>query len=210
MRRSDCRLWASSIYRFMQTVSIDAQKRDNLGKKNSRAARREGLVPGVIYGGEDTVHFTAPVKAFKSLLYTPDFKLAEITVDGTTYRCMVKSTQFHPVTDDLEHIDLLQLVDGNTIKAEIPVRFKGVSPGVKAGGKLLRKMRRVKVKTQPEYLVDELHASIDGMELGSSIRVRDIEKPEGIEFMSALANPIATVEVPRALRSAATKAEKEG
>ena len=196
----------------MESIAIKGNVRTDFGKQSSKAARRTNQIPCVIYGGEKVIHFTAPTLAFKKLIYTADFKMVEIEVDGKTYKCILKDAQFHPVTDNLLHIDFLQLVDGQPIKVEIPVRFKGVAPGVKTGGKLYQKLRAVKIKTTPEHLVDEVLVDISELNLGQSIRVRDIEIGEGMEIMSSLGIPVASVEVPRALRSAdaAAEASEEG
>lgn len=187
----------------MESIAITGNPRNGLGKKFSKLARREGNIPCVIYAnGKDNVHFSTKPKNFKSLVYTPDFKLADISVDGTTYKCIVKDIQFHPVTDEIMHVDFLQLVDGNSMKVEIPVRFKGVAPGTKSGGKLMQKLRKVKVKTKPEFLTDALYIDINQLELGQSVKVRDIELKEGMELETSAGIPVASVEVPRALRSA--------
>jgi large subunit ribosomal protein L25 len=137
-------------------------------------------------------------------VYTPEFKLAELTVGGKTFRAIVKDYQFHPVTDALRHIDFLALQDGHPVKVQVPVIFEGVSPGVLGGGKLQISVRRIKIKTIPENLVDKLVLDISELELGSAIRVRDIKANEGVEIMNPGGQPVASVEVPRALRSAAT------
>ncbi len=186
----------------MKSIAITGNLRNDLGKKSTKAVRRSGLVPCVIYGGENNVHFTAESKGFKHLVYTPDFKTAEISVDGSNYKCIVKSIQFHPVSDEIQHIDFLELVDGNKMKVEIPVRFQGVAPGTRSGGKLTQKLRRVKVKTTPEYLTDELFIDVTALELGQSVKVKDIQLGEGMELETSPGIPVASVEVPRALRSA--------
>ncbi len=193
----------------METVAVTGNLRTKIGKKETKAVRAAKEVPCVIYGGNEVVHFSAKVKEFKKLIYTPDFKVAEINVDSKKYKCFIKSTQFHPVTDDLLHIDFMELLDDRKMIVEIPVRFKGTSPGVKEGGALNQKVRRVKIKTTADKLVDELFVDISELKLGFSVRVRDIELPEGIEIMNASGIPVASVEVPRALRSAAAAAEGE-
>ncbi len=114
----------------------------------------------------------------------------------------------HPVTDEIVHVDFLRLKEGVPVKVELPLGFKGVSPGVKAGGKLIQNMRKVKVKVDPAYLQDRLYVSIEGLELGHSVRVKDVEVNEHMEVMSALATPVAQVAVPRALKSATAAAEE--
>ena len=192
----------------MQTVKVSGDIRENLGKKSSKATRREGLVPAVLYGAGDPVHFNIKALDVRSLIYTPDFKLAELSVGGKDYRAIVKDYQFHPVTDQLRHVDFLALQDGHPIKVQVPVVFEGTSPGVRGGGKLQVNVRRVKIKTTPENLVDRLVLNISSLELGQAIRVRDIQAIEGVEIMNPGGQPVATVEVPRALRSAATAEKK--
>ncbi|THH41793.1 50S ribosomal protein L25 [Neolewinella litorea] len=192
----------------MEVVKVSGEVRENLGKKASKEARRNGRVPAVIYGAGDPVHFSIDPLDVRDLVYTPDFKLAELSVAGATHRAIVKDYQFHPVTDQLRHIDFLALEDGRTIKVEVPVTFSGTSPGVRGGGKLQVSVRRIKIKTTPEHLVDHLTLDISELELGQSIRVRDLDPIEGVEIQNPAGQPIATVEVPRALRSAATAEKK--
>lgn len=193
----------------MEVVAISGQLRTALGKAAAKAVRKEERIPCVIYGGGEAIHFTVAEKDVRDLIYTPDFKVADVTVSGKSYRCFVKDVQWHPVTDKITHLDFLRLIDGAPVKVEIPLRFKGVSPGVKNGGKLLQKLRRVKIKTTPEHLINEMCIDISQLELGQSIRVRDIDSAhENIEVLNSPGVPVASVEVPRALRSATAAAEK--
>ena len=194
----------------METIAVTGNLRTKIGKKETKAVRAAKEVPCVIYGGNEVVHFSAKAKEFKKLIYTPDFKVAEINIDAKKYKCFIKSTQFHPVTDDLVHIDFMELLNDRKMIVEIPVRFKGTSPGVKEGGALNQKVRRVKVKTTADKLVDELFVDISELKLGFSVRVRDIEVPEGMEVVNSPSIPVASVEVPRALRSAAAAEGEEG
>lgn len=192
----------------MEVIAIEAQHRDNFGKKSARSARNDGRIPCVLYGGHETVHFTVAPSNVKNLVYTADFKLAEIQLEGKSYRCIVKALQFHPVSDAILHIDFLHLIDGHPVKVEVPLRFKGTSPGVKAGGKLLQNVRKIKIKTTPEHLVSELLVDISGLDLGQAIRVRDIAAIDGVEILNPGGVPLAVIEIPRALRSAAAAPEK--
>jgi large subunit ribosomal protein L25 len=192
----------------MQTVSINAEKRTVVGSADAKKLRAQELIPAVMYGGDGVTHCTVSPKSLKPLIYTPDFKIAEINIDNTIEKCIVKDVQFHPVSDAILHIDFLKLVPKNTIKINIPVKFNGVSPGVKAGGKLVQSLRKVPIKTTPEHLIDELFVSISKLELGQSVRVRDIVVPEGIEIMSNGSIPVASIEIPRALKSAAAAEAK--
>ncbi len=185
----------------MANVVINGIARTEVGKKAAKAARANGEIPVVMYGPtKEVMHFTAKVTDFKTLIYTPDFKIAEVNLDGVTYKTILKAKQFHPISEALLHVDLLILTDGHAVKYEIPVNFRGSSPGVKVGGKFMQKLRRIKVKSLPENMVLELNADISSMELGQSLRVRDIDIQAGVEVMSQPATPIASVEVPRALR----------
>lgn len=194
----------------METIAFTGQPRETLGKKSTRAIRAQGNIPCVAYGGEDAVHFTVTPNDVKDLIYTPDFKLAEVTVDGNSFKAFVKDIQFHPVTDDIEHIDFLRLTEGRPVKVDVPIRFKGISPGVKNGGKLLQRLRRVRIKTKPEHLINEMLVDISKLKINQSIRIRDIDqKLETIEILNSPGVPVASVVTPRALRSATAAAEKE-
>ncbi len=189
----------------MEVLQFNAEKRD-LSTKSAKL-RKEGKIPAVIYGPDVLEHFTVTHKDVKKLIFTPDFKIGEVNVGGSAHKCIVKDIQWHPVTDEIRHIDFLALKEGTKVNIEIPVRFKGVSPGVKAGGSLMQTMRRVKVKLDPKHIVDELYIDISTLELGDAVRVKDIEMPENLELMVSEAIPVATVEVPRALRSAEAAAD---
>lgn len=188
----------------MEVIAFNAEKRDLAVK--AKTTRKEGKIPAVLYGVGVQEHFSVLHNDVKKLIYTPDFKVGELSVDGAKHKCIVRDIQWHPVTDEISHIDFLALKDGQKVKVEIPVKFKGVSPGVKEGGALVQTMRRVKVKLDPKNLVDELLVDISELELGSAVRVRDMEIPEGIEVLVNEAVPLATVEIPRALKSAEAEA----
>ena len=134
--------------------------------------------------------------------------MAEITVNGETYNAILKSAQFHPVSEAILHIDFLILTPGRPFKVEIPLRVVGQSPGVKGGGKLLQSIRKIKVKVLPENLVSELSLDISKLELGQSARVRDIIPVTGVEIMMSPSIPTVSIEIPRALRAAAAAEAK--
>lgn len=196
-------------YSAMKKVSLEGQERKVMSKSATKALRREGMVPAVVYGGDEVFHIALSAKEVRPLIYTADFKTAELNVDGKTFRCILKDKQFHPVTDEIIHLDFLRLTEGANVRVEVPIRFTGSAPGVKVGGKLQQNMRRVKVKTTPENMVYEMTADVSTMELGQSIRVRDIKPVDGVEIMNSPSIPIATIEIPRALRSAAAAAAKK-
>lgn len=193
----------------MDFISVSAKKRTETGKKAIKAIRREGFIPAILYGGNENTNVAVAPMAVRDIIYTPDFKIAELDIEGSTHKCIVKDIQFDPITDEIKHIDFLELIDGKPVKVNVPVRYVGVSPGVKTGGKLMTQMRSIKIKTTPEHLVDHLTLDISELELGSAVRVRDIDVPDNIEILSVAAAPVANVEVPRALKSAATAEAKE-
>ncbi|MCB9081444.1 MAG: 50S ribosomal protein L25 [Lewinellaceae bacterium] len=192
-----------------EVIALHGQPRSGLGKKSSKALRNDGRIPCVLYGENTLVHFSVAPLDVRGIIYTPDFKIIDLHLEGKTYRAILKDYQLDPLTDQVRHIDLMKLTDGHAIKVEVPIRFRGSSPGVKIGGKLQQNLRRAKIKTMPENLVDELMIDISKLELGQSIRVRDLDVPAGIEVMNNPSIPVATVEIPRALRSAAAAAEKD-
>ena len=193
----------------MLTIQIKGELRPETGKRAAKAARRAGLVPCELYGGKENVHFSVSPKSLKDLVYTPDFYVTEIEVDGKVHRCIMKSIQFHPVSEEILHVDFLKLQEGRKIKVEIPVRFSGVAPGVKAGGKLTQKVHNVSIKATPENLIGEVTLDISKLKLGNSVRVRDINVGKDIEILNNPGIPIASVTIPRALKSAGSEAEGE-
>lgn len=185
----------------MQTVTIKGEQRTEIGKRAAKAMRRAGLIPCELYGSDENIHFTVTPNSIKAIVYTPDFKLAEIEVDGKKYRSIMKSIQFHPVTDEILHVDFLKLEDGRKLKVMVPIQFEGVSPGVKNGGTLTQKLHRVEIKTTPKDLIDTIVMDISKLKLGQSLRVRDIMVPDAVEILNNAAIPVATVAIPRALKS---------
>ncbi len=189
----------------MQKIKVSSEPRTSFGKGGAREIRRSKRIPAVLYGGDKIHHFSVTHNEIKNLVYTPDFKAADIELDGKTYAGFIKEIQFHPVTEEIVHVDFLSLTPGKKVNVEIPVRFKGVSPGVKNGGIFVQQMRKVKVKTTPESLVDELFIDISELKLGHAVRVKDIEIGPDMEIMNNLNIPVANVETPRALKSAEAK-----
>ena len=183
----------------MKTITIEGQLRTEHGKSATRQLRSQELVPGVIYGGAQEVNFAAPAKAFKPLVYTPNFQLAEVSVEGNTYRCILKDLQFDKVTDELIHVDLLELVEDKKVIATIPLKYVGTAVGVKAGGRLVTKMKALKVKAYPRDLKEQIEVNVENMEVGDNIRVEDVKEPN-YEIINSPRIPIASVVTTRALR----------
>ncbi|RYG01549.1 MAG: 50S ribosomal protein L25 [Chitinophagaceae bacterium] len=183
----------------MKTITIEGQLRTETGKQAARLLRSQELVPGVIYGGEKEVNFTAPAKAFKNLVYTPEFQLAELKVDGQSYRCVLKDIQFDKVSDEMIHVDFLELVEDRPVVASIPVKFTGAAAGVKAGGKLITKIKSLKIKALPKYLTENIEVDLTNLELNGNIRVEDVAS-ENIEILNSPRIPIASIVMTRQLK----------
>ena len=183
----------------MKTITIEGQLRTGFGKTATRQLRSQELVPGVIYGGEQEINFYAPATAFKTLVYTPSFQLAEVKVDGKTYRTILKDLQFDKVNDHLIHVDLLELVEDKKVIADIPLKFVGTATGVKDGGKLITKMKSLKVKTLPKYLKEQIEVNVDNLELNGNIRVEDV-KVDHYEILNSPRIPVASVVLTRQLK----------
>jgi len=189
----------------MKSVKIEGKKRSELGKKATRQIRSEGNVPSVIYGGNETIHFSAPLMAFRPLVYTPEFQIAEISVDGKTYRTIMKDLQFDVLTDELSHVDLLELVEDRKVVATLPLNFTGQAQGVKDGGRLELKIKSLNVRTFPKYLKESIEVKIDNLQLHGNIRVQDVVA-ENMEILNSPRIPIASVVTTRALRQADSEA----
>ncbi|WP_291909808.1 50S ribosomal protein L25 [Chitinophaga sp. CB10] len=192
----------------MNTITIEGELRSEFGKKATRQLRSEEKVPCVIYGGAEVVSFSAPAKAFKNLVYTAAFQIAEIKLGAKTYRAVMKDLQFDVVTDQLSHVDFMELVEDKPVAVTLPIKLVGQSVGVKAGGKLVSKMKALKVIALPKYLVENIEVNIDNLELNGNIRVEDV-KIEGITITNSPRIPIASVVMTRQLRQEEATAEKE-
>ncbi|MBS1496522.1 MAG: 50S ribosomal protein L25 [Bacteroidetes bacterium] len=191
----------------MKSITIEGQLRTESGKKATRQLRSQQLVPGVIYGGKAEVNFSAPAASFKSIVYTSEFMLAEIKVAGNTYRCILKDLQFNKVSDVLTHVDFLELVEDKKVIATLPLKYVGTPAGVKAGGKLVTKMKNIKVKTLPKYLKESIEVDINSLELNQNIRVQDI-KADNMEVLNSPRIPIASVTMTRQLKQEEAAAPK--
>ena len=189
----------------MEVITLNAVSRTDLGKTATKTVRRENRIPCVLYGGKEIQHFTLAPLDLRPLVYSPDFKVVEINLNGETHRCILKSAQFHPVTDSIMHIDFLRLIEDHPIKVDVPISFEGVAQGLKAGGKLIKRMRKVTIKTVPQRLIDRAVLDTTTMGLGQSQRIKDLVTGEGVQILNNENIPVATIDIPRALRGAATE-----
>ena len=192
----------------METVVVTGTPRTELGKKATRALRKEGNVPCSLYGGSETLTFFAPVTAFKRLIYTPEFRLAEVQLNGKSYKAIVKDTQFDPVKDELLHVDLQELVDNVPVKVSVPLNLKGTAKGAAVGGKVEQVQRRLNILALPKDLVSGIELDITELDLGGILRISDL-KTENIKYLLSGSNPVARMAVPRAAKEAAAAEGKK-
>jgi large subunit ribosomal protein L25 len=193
----------------MKAFSISGSLRANVGKKDANALRRAGNIPCVIYGGKQQIGFYAPVNSFTKLVYSPDVQTVNISVDGKTYNTKIQEIQVHPVSDKIMHIDFVELFDDKPAIMDIPVKLIGSSAGVKAGGKLVTNLRKLKVKALPKHLPDTIDINVEQLEIGKSIRIGDLNV-QGLKFMDAPNVVITTVQSTRNTVAAAGEEAKTG
>ena len=192
----------------MKTITIEGQLRTEMGKKATRQLRSQEIVPGVIYGGAQEVTFSAPAKALRPIVYTGEFLMAEIKVDNKSYICILKDLQFDKVSDELLHVDFLELVEDKKVVATLPLHLTGTAIGVKSGGKLVVKMKSLKVKALPKDLLESIIVDITHLDLNGNIRVEDV-KVANVEIMNSPRIPIASIVLTRQLKQEESKDEKK-
>ena len=163
----------------MKSITIKGQVRESVGKKATKALRNAEQVPCVVYGGETSVHFAAPAKSFKNLVYTADAVIANIELEGQEpIQAVLQDIQFHPLTDAIIHIDLYQLFEDKEITMGIPVVLEGTAPGVIAGGSLRHNLRKLKIKALPANLPDVVIGNISDLKIGSKLFVAELKSDD--------------------------------
>jgi large subunit ribosomal protein L25 len=190
----------------MRSIAISGSPRENVGKRDAKELRYQGLVPAVLYGGATQTHFAVSAAEMKPVIYTPEVQFIDLEIAGAKAQAIIKDMQFHPLTDELLHIDFLQLDEAKPVTIEIPIRLTGTSPGVKMGGKLVQKLRKLRIKALPKDHLDSLEVSIEGLEVGKSVRVRDISF-EGLTITNTPEDTILSITTSRALRQAEQEAK---
>lgn len=198
----------------MKTFSLEGKSREIAAtsadqKRALKAIRKNQEVPAVLYGGETNTHFTVAVDAVRQLIYTPEVFLVDLTVDGKKTMAIVKDMQFQPVTDELLHMDFLEINADKPVTIEIPVTLQGYAEGVKAGGKLTLRMRKLKVKALHKNLPEKLIINVDNLGLGKSMQVGELSF-DNLELMNAKNAVVCAVQLTRAARGAAAAAAAAG
>ena len=186
----------------MKKVSISGSPRVNVGKKDAKISRNNGLVPCVLYGGKEQKSFTVEEKPLMKILSSPDAYILELNLEERTTNCVIQETQFHKVSDRVIHVDFLEVFDNKPVIIEIPIKLSGTSPGVLSGGKLQTKIRKLKVKGLYTNLPDYIDVNISNLDIGNSIKVSEL-KFDNIEFLNNPNSVIVMVKLTRAAVSAA-------
>ncbi len=184
----------------MKTVEITGSLRNDLGKKTSATLRKEGLVPAVLYGAGENIHFAIDAKASKEYIYTPYVYLVKISIDGKVHNTIVKDLQFHPVNDAVQHIDFYEVSD-KPVTISLPVKITGNSVGVRKGGKLRLVKRTLKVKGLIENMPEELNIDITNLDVAQSIKVEDLSYDK-LQLCDNGKTPVISVMASRATQKA--------
>jgi large subunit ribosomal protein L25 len=176
----------------MKTLEIKGSLRQNLGKKNSKDLRKQGIVPCVMYGGDKNLHFSAHENQFKKLVYTPDVFQVKLEVDGQSFNAVMQEIQFHPVTDRIIHIDFVQIFPDKKVTVNLPIRLTGSSVGIRAGGKLRQRRRYLKVKGLIKDMPDRLEIDLTDLDIGDSMKIGDLNY-ENLEILDPARAMVAGV-----------------
>ena len=159
----------------MKSIAISGSRRESVGKRDAKELRYQGKVPAVLYGGQNQIHFSVSATDLKSLVYTPDVQFVDLDVEGVKAHAIIQDLQFHPLTDLPLHVDFLELNEAKPTVMEIPVKLTGTSPGVKTGGKLIQKLRKLRVKALPKDMPQYVEVSLETLEVGKSVSVGDLK-----------------------------------
>jgi len=192
----------------MKIASLSGSPREGVGKKDASQLRTSNRVPGVMYGSGSQAHFSVSELELTKLIVSPDVYQIQFELNGQTHDCVVQDVQFHPVTDRITHVDLLELTDGKAVRVELPLRTTGTAIGVINGGRLQMLFRRIAVRGIASDLPEEIVIKVDDLEIGDSARVRDIDVPNCRVLLND-STLLVAVKRTRAAMSADSELEEE-
>ena len=192
----------------MESIALKASLRKETGKKSSKSIRAQEGVPCVLYGGKENMNFFAAESDFRHLIFTPNVYIVNIDIDGNCHHAIVKDLQFHPVTDQLLHVDFYAVSDQKPITIEVPVKLTGSSAGVREGGKLQIDRRKLKVKGLSKDIPAEIVIDITELGIGKSIRAGEIVTDGKFQIVMAKETPIVSVRTTRAAAAAVQETAK--
>ena len=189
----------------MKSITIKGSERESVGKKATKALRNAGKVPCVVYGGEKPLHFSADELGFRDLVYTPAAHTVVVELgNGKKIDAVMQDIQFHPATDRILHIDFYQLFADKEVTMDIPVRLQGSSPGVRNGGRLLFRKRKLSIKALPAKLPDFFDVDISGLKIGDLVSVDSLLNDD-----FSILHPDSTVVVQVKMARAAVVVEED-
>lgn len=190
----------------MKKVSLSGSERKNVGKKDAKLMRREGFVPGVLYGNKEQVHFSIKENDLNKIVFTPNVYLLDVDIDGKKAQAILKDVQVHPVTEKVLHADFQEIVEGKKVKVNIPIAVSGLAVGVRNGGKLVQNFRTLTAEALAENLPDTINIDVSDLKIGGKTRVSEL----GIEGVSFLNPESAVVVAVQMARGATLDEEEEG
>ena len=193
----------------MKTFELTGTPRSEYGKKAAKSFRKENLVPCNLYGNGENVTFVVSVDDVRKLIYTPDTMVVALTIGETTKMAVIKELQFHPVSEELFHIDFLEVTEQKPVTVAIPVQLAGHAEGVKAGGKLSLEMKKLKVNGIYTQIPNRVEIDVTNLGLGKKLYVGAVEMAEGLKLMNPADACVAQVKATRASQQAAA-AEAKG
>lgn len=198
----------------MKQIAISGTQRTDIGKKATKEVRKNGNVPCVIYGEKKdenglpiALHFSVSEREINKLIYTPHIYLIDINIDGVDHKAILKEVQFHPVKDNVLHVDFLEVHAEKPIVMGVPIAPQGLAEGVRAGGRLMSMVRKLKVKALYDAIPEKLDIDVTHLQLGKSIKVGDLHF-EGLELVTPKEVIVCTVKMTRAAMGAAAAAAK--
>lgn len=200
----------------MKEITVTGQKRTDLGKKASKALRKQGLVPCNIYGEQKDANgqpvamaFASPMSELRKLVYTPHIYVVNLLIDGESHPAILKELQFHPVTDALLHVDFFEVNDQKPITIGVPVKLNGLAQGVRDGGRMNLSIRKIDVTAPYQNIPEHLDIDVTGLRLGKSIKVGELSF-EGLELATPKEVVVCSVKMTRqAVDSSAAAATDE-
>ena len=191
----------------MKSITLKGSERESVGKVSTNALRNAGRVPCVIYGGENPVHFSVEAKDLNPLVYTPDALIVDLELaSGKKFKAALQDIQFHPVTENILHVDFIELFDDMPVTMQVPVKITGHSAGVRAGGVLVVNARKLQVRALPANLPDVIEVDITDLNIGDKSFVRTLQK-ENYKIMAADNYIVAYVKTSRNAAKNAAAAE---
>lgn len=191
----------------MKTIEVTGTARTSTGKNANKKVRAQDMVPAVVYGQGEPANVALDYQSIKKALYSPETYIVALNVDGNSSKTIIREAQYHPVTDNILHVDFLRITDEDQVEVALPIRLTGNAVGLLAGGKLVPLMRRLKVRGLPSELPDAVEVDITHLELGKTIRVGDLDE-ENLEITANPSSGIAIIEIPRAVKTGEVEGEE--